>query len=419
MVPAVDGFRGFAVLAVLLYHVVYAAGRPALDDGTVRNVLISGYIGVDFFFVISGFVLFLPVVCNGGEFGSVRSYAIRRAARILPALYVVLLVIVVFHPLLTSQQTDLPYESGRGLLSFALHLTLLQHTLGLILGLHEGFLAHGALWTLTVEFAFYILLPLIAARYYRHPFFGLAIAVAVSVIWRLAVVRSPITLPWSPDLDKTWLLRITLVTQLPTYLAHFAAGMTTAWLFVRLRGRRSARQWVTVPVQIAAGCALVMTMSAAGARDMTATAGLYDHWTRTTHVAFLFALLLLATVLGPRWAQIPVTNVLARRLGDISYGVYLWHLILIGFAFTTLEFAPDGTNAPFWRMLAFALPTSVAAGWLSWAFLERPWIAWSRRRTPQRDARRTSEGSPGGLTTAPPHLSPPKVPATTRLIRRP
>ena len=41
-VPAIDGFRGYAAIAVLLFHVSYAAGRPPLDEGIIRSVLISG-----------------------------------------------------------------------------------------------------------------------------------------------------------------------------------------------------------------------------------------------------------------------------------------------------------------------------------------------------------------------------------------
>ncbi len=77
-VPAIDGLRGYAALTVLLIHVTYYSGRPPLDQGIIRSVLVSGYMGVDFFFVISGFVLFLPAVTNKGRLGNLRSYAERR-----------------------------------------------------------------------------------------------------------------------------------------------------------------------------------------------------------------------------------------------------------------------------------------------------------------------------------------------------
>ena len=66
-----------------------------------------------------------------------------------------------------------------------------------------------------------------------------------------------------------------------------------------------------------------------------------------------------------------------RRLGDMSYGVYLFHLPLIGLALTALHF-PTGTNMDFVRMMAFAVPASLAAGYLSYRLVEQPARRWAR-----------------------------------------
>src|SRR6266446_4672214 len=86
-VPAADGFRAYAALSVLLYHCMYGAGLPPLGSDLLRNYLVAGFVGVDFFLVLSGFLLFLPVAAARGRFGDVRSYALRRVTRILPAYY--------------------------------------------------------------------------------------------------------------------------------------------------------------------------------------------------------------------------------------------------------------------------------------------------------------------------------------------
>ncbi|MDQ4090686.1 MAG: acyltransferase [Actinomycetota bacterium] len=378
VVPALDGFRGLAAMAVLLYHCMMGAARPPLDEGPIRSILVSGYMGVDFFFVISGFVLFLPTVVNGGQFGSVRAYALRRAARIIPACWVVLLVLSVTQPLLTSLPADLPFRSIRGTLSLLLHMTFLEHSIGVWLGLPVGFMVHGGLWTLTLEALFYVLLPLVAARYYRRPFVGLLIAVAVSMAWKLAIT-------WPPTVDpKEWsVLRIVLVTQLPTYLAHFGAGMTAAVVFVRLRNVviRPAHRAVAGGVAAGAALAVLLGMRAEGTRDLVSVNGLYDHFTRPVYVALAFAVLVASTALAPRWVQLPFTNPLSRRLGDMSYGIYLWHLMFTGFAMYTLDFPPDASNWAFFRMLLFVLPLSLVAAWLSMRFVEQPAIRWARKRT--------------------------------------
>jgi peptidoglycan/LPS O-acetylase OafA/YrhL len=380
IVPALDGFRGLAALTVVLYHVFNGAGLPPLGNTPLRNVLESGYVGVDFFFVISGFVLFLPTVLAAGRFGNVRAYGIRRAARIIPAYYVVLIAAVILQPLLNVSRTDLPWDGHTGLVTFLLHLTFLQHSVGLLRGYTEGFLVLGVIWTLTLEATFYVVLPLIASWYYRHPFVGFAIALVASVAWKLSVVHASFSVGWLKGTSSPDLLRLVLVTQFPTFLAHFGAGMTAAWLFVRWRNsEKEWLPWAAVGAQVAAVVAILWAMQAAGHRDMTATGGAYDHWTRTLPVALAFAVLVLATLLAPSRAQSPFTNRASRGLGDISYGVYLWHTLIIGFALVTLGFSYAGTTSAFLAMLAITSVGSVVMATLSLVFVERPCIRWARR----------------------------------------
>ena len=208
------------------------------------------------------------------------------------------------------------------------------------------------------------------------------------MVWRTLAVGTGLAASWLPGADTPEAMRLILVTQFPSYCVQFAAGMTAAWIFVKLRSAHVNRlAWITVPVQVAAVVAIVAGMRNAGARDVTATAGLYDHFTGTTFVALSFAVLILATVLAPAWAQLPMTNPVARRFGDISYGVYLWHLLLIGFALHTLHFQPTGTLWAFVRMLGFVLAGSIVAGWLSLRFVEKPAIQWARRRSKAMEGR--------------------------------
>jgi len=405
IVPAIDGFRGLAALSVLLYHVSYAAGLPAL--GGARSVLMSGYMGVDFFFVISGFVLFLPVVTADGRFGNVRAYAVRRAARIIPAYYVALVAVVILQPLLNPEHTSLPWDSKAGAASFLLHLSFLQHSLGVLRGYPEGFIALGVAWTLAIEVTFYVLLPLVARRYFQHPFVGLAVAVIASVLWKMVATHASISVWFLPGTTSTPLVRGMLVTQFPTYLADFAAGMTAAFLFVRWR--RLDLHWLpraTVAAQTVSVAVIVWVMRMDGLRDLAKTAGTYDHWTRTLPVGLAFAVLVLATALAPRWAQLPVANPAARRLGDVSYGVYLWHSIVIGFALTTLHFSQDATTGSFLRMLVVALVGSLLIACASLVWVERPVIAWARRRSRRPEADSGVGDAERGLATAPASTAP-------------
>lgn len=401
VVGPADGFRGLAVLAVVLIHVIYSAGRPVLDGGLIRNVLISGYFGMDLLFVLSGFLLFLPTVTAGGHFGSVRAYLIRRGSRILPAYYVSLAALLLFLPLMTTSSAEELIGSAKGLINVVLHTTLLQHSVGLLAGLPEGFHVNGAIWTLALDLAFYLLLPLVATWYYKHPFLGLALALGGSTAWKWFAVNSAFTLPALTVPDPKIAVRMVLVTQFPTYLAHFALGMTAAWLYVKHRNRQSTgRSAAVVAVQVACIAAIIAGMNAAGMRDISGEASLYDHWTATGWFAATFALLLLATSLAPSWAQAPFTSRALRKVGDMSYGIYLWHLPLVHFALTTLKFPTDATAGAFFQLLVFVLPLTLVAAWLSFRFVEQPARRWAVRRSRRIEIEKSSI-SPATLVVQP------------------
>lgn len=381
VVPAADGLRGLAVLSVIAYHISYASGRPPLHSTFLQNLSVSGYFAPDFFFVLSGFLLFLPVMTSG-TFGRVRTYAFRRAARILPAYYLAIVVTQLLDPLLGTPMRDYPMWTPLGALSLLLHLTFLQHTVGLSLKLSEGFNVEGAIWTLSVEAVFYLLLPLVAVRFARRPFVWLAGALVLAAAWRHAAVHLLIPLPHLAGLSNHLFDKELLLTQFPTYAGSFAAGMTVAWVFVRLKQSKVAiPPLAIVGVQAVSAAVILWGMAQGGHEDLTGTANVLAHWTTTSPLAMWFAVLLLATAMAPRWAQVLVRNKAIRRVGDISYGMYLSHLLFIGFALTTLHWLPTGTNRDWLRMAALTLPGCMIVGAASYRWVEQPFIRWAKRRS--------------------------------------
>jgi peptidoglycan/LPS O-acetylase OafA/YrhL len=87
VVPVFDGYRAIGIFGVTLFHVLTISGTFGLLGAWFLPVLVRGALpsSVVILFVVSGFVVYLPTVATGGRFGSVGAYAIRRAARILPA----------------------------------------------------------------------------------------------------------------------------------------------------------------------------------------------------------------------------------------------------------------------------------------------------------------------------------------------
>ncbi|MDQ4149183.1 MAG: acyltransferase [Actinomycetota bacterium] len=371
--PAIEGFRGYATLSVLLTHVCLFAAVATPGRGALVQILVGGV--ADFFFVISGFVLFLPAVLQEGRFGSARAFALRRAARLLPLYYVSLLFVIVAHRWVASpvsEAASLPHQSAEGIVSLLLHVTFLHHFVSLM-GEPLGF-GNAVIWTLPVEVVFYLLLPLVVRRYYRHPFAMLAGAFALSGLWWLAVVRLPILVGWLPPSayphePPPW--QMALVTHAPSYLGHFALGMTAAWIFVKVRGSalEPLTRRIAPGVQLVAAFALLESLRDLGEGRIFGNPG---HSIVRVPMAVWFTLLMLATVLAPRWAQWPATNRLARFFGDNCYGIYLFHVIFIGLAQTTFGLPVDGEISTFIKLLVFVLAGSSLLAYLSNRFVEKP-----------------------------------------------
>ena len=144
---ALDGLRGIACLLVYVHHLGLALGRWPLT--------IPGYVGVDLFFVLSGYLMFGPIVAalaeGRREVIPWRRYAIRRFSRIYPPYLVALLIFSAFR--------HAEGAKGPG------DLSLISHTLMLFnyTDRAEFFRINIAFWTLAIEAQFYLVLPLAVA----------------------------------------------------------------------------------------------------------------------------------------------------------------------------------------------------------------------------------------------------------------
>jgi peptidoglycan/LPS O-acetylase OafA/YrhL len=373
-VGSLDGFRGLALLWIIFGHCrSELGGLVKLDNGPVINVLVTSFTGVDMLFIISGFVLFLPVVVRG-TLGDTRSYAIRRAARIVPAFYLALVF-----SYFAARALGIAHGGVGTWLSHLFFVHAEAHRIE-----HVGFGTNGAMWTMAVEVMFYFALPIVALAYRRRPFIGLAIAIVATELWHLAVVRLPDLLDafgWSWVATEQAQMRMALA--FPSYLGHFAIGMTAAWLYVRLKDavvRRDRQQRTALVVQAVAAAGALSVLYLRGLQQLQDRAGPLDHWVKTLDRALLFGLLVLATTLAPRFARWPFENKVTKTLGVTCYGAYLVHQPLILLLIPALGLQPGTTsNGDLLLLLAIAAPVSIAVGFLSFAFVEDPIRRWARR----------------------------------------
>lgn len=387
IIPALDGFRALAIYAIVVLHLIGVFVNP---EGNFGRILTYGPLpnAVDVLFIISGFVVFLPAVARGGRFGAIGAYAVRRAARLLPAFWVAIgLVVLMIAVWPASPAPTMPSLAEIGAHVTGLHVPVHFFDQDFLLGLGID----GPLWTLSLEVTFYLLLPLVAGVYYRHPFAGLLIAVAISVGWKvgaenLGEIAGALGLAPSPE--RLAFTQSAAYSQFPAFTAQFALGMTAAWLVVKLPDkvpeallRRRAAQ-----VQALSALALIPLFYLFGlfAREAAALAPTQARGEILLTLAIPLALttFMLATALAPPRMQIPFALPFARSLGDISYGAYLMHFPLILFYVALVASLPEGAFdvlTSIWVGGPIVLAASIGYGYLSGIYLERPIRRWAHR----------------------------------------
>ena len=400
VVPAFDGYRTLAIAGVVIFHVLQASGALIAEGDSLAGLAIWGVLpagSLITLFIVSGFVMFLPAAARGGDLGPVGAFAIRRAARLVPAYWVCLVVALI----LIATLAPLGF-AGTGIAEVTAHFGLVQTPILLLDGPAPGFggsfdLGFGVVapvWTLSVEVGFYILLPLVARTYFRHPFLGLAVAGLIVVAWNVAAtnldaVASPFGIDPSPATEARF--ELFYASQLPSWLLALACGMTCAWVYVKLRGRLGTPQLERLGLRalaIAVPVLLLIFFAAgdAAVNDPNPSTGLFARQSLALALAMPLAIgvTMLAFSLAPPRLQRPVGRGPVRRLADISYSVYLIHFAVIWVCFTQFSL-PSGSLPAALLWLAVVLPASGLYAWASTVLLERPVRRWARRLAVNRE----------------------------------
>jgi peptidoglycan/LPS O-acetylase OafA/YrhL len=392
-VDVIDGFRAYAILGVVTLHLLLIAG--ALQPGTTASLIAWGLLGnvIDAFFIVSGFVLFLAVVSRNGEVGSLRNFATGRAARLIPPYWITLAVMLALlafaaapSPRLGLVADGLP--SAPNLLA---HLTALQMPARFFdSNVSIGFGINGPLWMISVIACFYLVFPLIAGPYYRHPVAGLAIAAVITIGWRESAVHLPhmfgaFNLGDKPD----WVVSLIAANQLPGWAFSFALGMTGAWGYGRLLAAdyappKRAAVWAgAISLAVTLACAYFY------GRDASAVSGAIGGSVARSAPLLGFAytfsrgILMAAIAIGPIWVQAPFVNRRVRSLAELSYAIYLIHAVIAIYVGGNLLSLPtDGSLGAVALWFGVVLPASLLYAYLMVRLVERPIRAWARRATP-------------------------------------
>jgi peptidoglycan/LPS O-acetylase OafA/YrhL len=171
-----------------------------------------------------------------------------------------------------------------------------------------------------------------------------------------------------------------LFHQFPGYAFVFALGSVTAWYYVRRFDTWSREELKKRWLALHGICLVVIPLLMWRVGSIGRV--VHDIVPDITHdmvLALVFASLMLAATFGPKAAQRLYTNAFSRFLGDISYGVYLWHMILIQIVYRYSSLPVPATAESVVVYLLWVTPGSLALGWASYRFVERPLSVGVRR----------------------------------------
>jgi len=348
-VPALEGMRGLAALGVLLTHVAFQTGAT----GTPVFGRIWGRfdMAVAVFFGLSGFLLWRSHAAAARGLAPAPStirYLINRAARILPAYWVVVCAVLLLLP-----------QAGGGLRVWLANLGLVQVFVPLTLT--DGMTQ---MWSLSVEVAFYLILPAFA--------FALVWLRGARAAWRIPVLLglTALSFGWS-FVDIATPDGVHADNWLPGYFPWFAAGMLLGELAAACGPESVVVRWCSnrgLMAAIAAIAFFLSTTNLAGPEGLT-RAEPWQHALKMGLGGILGFALLAPLVLGSgkhRFLESPPM----LAVGRWSYGIFIWHVAVLSIVFPVFGVVPFSGRFVYVLIVTVALSIPIASA--SYALVEEP-----------------------------------------------
>jgi peptidoglycan/LPS O-acetylase OafA/YrhL len=262
-----------------------------------------------------------------------------------------------------------------------------------------GFGINGVTWFVSVILCFYLLFPLIARPYFRHPLIGLALAALISIAWKEAIAHTGIF--HSIQTNDAFFTTPFAIDQFPGFAFSFGAGMTAAWAYHRLttaRGRPELERWALwlSPLALLGLGAAVYLFGHRAAHIPGSFSPTFVRGSSSISIAWsaAVAFAMLVVLLGPEWMRRPFESRPARRLGDLSYGIFLIQAVFIIYLADLFPAWVTSTAALDVTLLFLAvLGGSILYAMASRRLVERPVAEWAARHERRREAGPPSAGT--------------------------
>ncbi|MCX4970656.1 acyltransferase [Streptomyces sp. NBC_00654] len=404
-IGSLDGVRGLCAMVVVITHVAFSTGVVLGSEsgppqkGIWSILSVGAEVGLGPFFILSGMLLYKPfarATLGGARKPVLGEFFLRRGLRLMPAYW-----------LLTAVCLLLLNFSSINSIWYVLRPILLMQDYDYV-----WYAGMDPTWTIPTEAQFYLVLPLLAwlmhwlagrvvdpARKIRRMMIPLAVMIVVGFLFT-GYMHMESMGPWPPEywwpFSRLGLFGIGMGMAILSVRAEQSPGEMPA--LYRLAIRRPNLFWVGALVAYLVNC--------------TSPLGKWGTWDYGTpqfamlqHISFLaFAFLLMVPLVAPDASSPLMDRVLTNRptrfLGRISYGIYLWHFVVmyLWFQSGSIFGAPPVPAAflvgkvGFWEMLAVVVAGTLVLATVSYYFFERPLLNWGERVIKKRrDARSAAD----------------------------
>ena len=368
-IPALDGLRGIAVLLVMWLHFVFFLPRNGVER-VFSNLSETGWIGVDLFFVLSGFLITGILYDAKGGAHYFRNFYMRRSLRIFPLYYVFLVLIFAVIPMVRESPPD---HVGKQVWMW----TYLSNVL-FARGGWEAMPAHTThLWSLAIEEQFYLLWPLLVWLASRRRLIQLCVgAIGVAVVTRLVL-----TTVFGNDVAAYALM--------PARIDALASGGLLAVLVRDREGARLAARYLN-PVAAVSATVLILVMLWSGpimGHSMLPTLAFPVQTFGYPMLALFFAAMLGKAVAAPsdHLASRVLTSRALMAFGKYSYALYLIHILVRDIVQNQIMVGRGGFPVILGSQLpaqlalvAFGVGVSYAIAFASWHLFEKRVLALKR-----------------------------------------
>jgi len=363
-IPELDGLRGVAILMVIINHFWRGAEGGGVAERTLYTFILNGWVGVDLFFVLSGFLITGILVDARGKDGYFRNFYARRVLRIFPLYYAFLFVWFVVAPRVFALAPGGPFTSGS-----ETQIWFWTYTSN-FLSLAKGVTLPNGLnhfWSLAIEEQFYLVWPAVVLFATSRTLRKICIAMMVAGLgFRLWLM--------STDYPSTAAYVLT-----PARMGTLAAG---AWIAIAMRDASLRRRLETIAPGVMLGAVALLaainlpTLKMTGSEPAMQTLGF--------PLLAIIAAATLVMALDARRAHFRFRRILRsgtlKFFGKYSYGMYVVHLPVVvvfeALGFTIARIANgNGTRIPaaiVFTVSALAATTFIA--FASWHLYEKHFL---------------------------------------------